>query len=100
MSLLDPGTPLAFASFHFYVPGHVKGVRARLCPALRTRLPLKSWKKNKKELVTLLTEESLMGLQVNLGSVYHSLAYWDRRFGGGREEMNLFREHDICGAQR
>lgn len=40
------------------------------------------------------------GLLVNLGSVGHSLAYWERRFGGGREEMNLFREHDICRVQR
>jgi len=62
--------------------------------------PQRRRRKNKEELVTLLTEESLMGLLVNLRSVCHSLAYRDRRFGGGREEMNLFREHDICGLQR
>jgi len=37
---------------------------------------------NEEELVTLLTEESLMGLLVNLGSVCHILAIGARRFGG------------------
>jgi hypothetical protein len=44
------------------------------------QLPLKNWKKNKEELVTLLAEESLMGLLVNLGSVCHSRAYSDPSF--------------------
>ncbi len=52
----------------------VKGVRGRPRPGLRTRLPLKNWKKNKEELVTLLTEESLMVCWSTWGSVRHVLA--------------------------
>jgi hypothetical protein len=44
--------------------------------------PQRRPRKNKEQLVTLLTEKSLMGLLVNLGSVCHILAMGTRRFGG------------------